>query len=333
MIARGDLITHAMGKPVASIDALLDAVRGVDVGTEVRLAVVRAKGGGYAWGIGHGRYRGRAALQHGGRGPATTAHLLIIPELEFGVVASASGEVAVNPYVLATRAADAVLGARLAPVEPPRAGPRMMMITEAQMREVPDESRGVLVKAEEVARLAGTYVGSSGDVIVVRARGDSLELAPEGRDPWFPMFPIPDGRFMTVPLRRAYRFTLPRAGAASQVTVDRGPHSILAEAPPQTYTRIPDRQFAAATAAPFVGLYYSDELGTVYEVVTRDSRLELVHARHGRLTLIPLGEHRFAVQGAPIVGATFAPGEGGMIGLELEARSWGARASFRRLRQ
>ncbi len=286
----------------------------------------------YGWGIGHGVYRGRAVLQHGGSGPATSSHLLMIPDLDFGVVASVAGEVDVNPYVLAQRAADLVLGAELGPVVPPAPGRRMILITDAMMREVPPESRGVALSPRRAARFAGTYRSDAGEVVVILPRGDSLYLAREGNTPWFPLFPLPDGRFMTMPLRRAYRFEAIGDEPAHQVVQETGPQSPLRDETPVTFTRLTTPPFTEATAAPFVGLYYSDELGTVYEVVREGDALVLHHARHGRLPLRPLGGTRFAIEGGGLVGVVFsAAADGRMAGLELEARSWGVRSAFRRL--
>jgi hypothetical protein len=92
-------------------------------------------------------------------------------------------------------------------------------------------------------------------------------------------------------------------------------------------------RFDDATAAPYVGWYYSDELDAVYRVALGERGLELRHARHGAMPLIPLGMgDAFGVDGQAVVGVTFSRGrEGTATGLELKARSWDARSFFRRV--
>lgn len=287
----------------------------------------------YAWGLGWGSYRGLQTLGHAGSGPATAAQLLMIPDLQFGVVVAVSGIVDANPTTVAFLAADLTLGDRLAPRDTAAAGGRrMMMITEEQMRERPHESNGVHVTASVLQRYAGRYRMPDGETMVIRARGDSLEWAINGRLPYIPLFPLPNGKFVAVPWWDTFHFEMESNGSVSRIIREATVKSLRgAHRTPAVGVRLPEQRFTSQSAAPYVGLYVSDELQTLYRVDLSGDRLVLVHARHGVLPLIPLDERHFAVNGGGIAGAHFAMQGDRMIGLELEAVSWGAKTTLRRI--
>jgi hypothetical protein len=257
----------------------------------------------------------------------------MIPDRQFGVVVAVSGIVDANPTTLAFLAADLTLGDRLAPRDTAAAGGRrMMMITEEQMRERPHESNGVHVTASALQRYAGRYRMPDGETMVIRARGDSLEWAINGRLPYIPLFPLPNGKFVAVPWWDTFHFEMESDGSVSRIIREATVKSLRgAQGTPAVGVRLPEQRFTSQSAAPYVGLYVSDELQTLYRVDLSGDRLVLVHARHGVLPLIPLDERRFAVNGGGIAGAHFAMQGDRMIGLELEAVSWGAKTTLRRI--
>jgi CubicO group peptidase (beta-lactamase class C family) len=286
----------------------------------------------YAWGLVRRSYRGREAFQHSGSGPATAAQLLIIPELEFGVVAAIAGDAAIDPSAIAFQAADLVLRDSLAPRQSMTRGPRAVMLTEEMLNTRPAESHGVTVSPAIIQRYAGTYAMSDGSTLVVRARADTLDFAFDGRLPFIPLWPLPDGRFVMVPTWDVYRFELPERGSATNIVREPTPRSMRGVSSGSLRGERRDESvFTVESAAPFVGIYYSLELEAFYRVALERGRLVLVHARHGALPLVPLGPDRFAVQGGGIAGARFAGDGRRMTGLELEAVSWGTRAAFRRV--
>jgi hypothetical protein len=87
----------------------------------------------------------------------------------------------------------------------------------------------------------------------------------------------------------------------------------------------------SAAAAPYVGVYYSDELHAFYEVTFDGARLVLRHARFGSLPLLPLGGEEFGIDSRSVTKATFGRVGSDVVGMELRAFSWDARASFRKL--
>lgn len=307
------------------------------------LATLRLRGHGrltsgeeiaYAWGLGVGQYRGRATLAHSGSGPATEAHLLVIPELDFAVVAVAAGPTGVNPTALAHRAADIFLAGQLDPVAAPAPGSRrMLMLTAEEMHARPPESEGVEIPHATLRHLAGIYQLGDHPPMVVRAGAGQLEFTWGGRGDPIPLFPLPGGRFVMMPLWDVYRFTTDSAGRGVGIVRERTPRSLRQSGPEQVEgRRLPDPPpLDAARAAPYLGWYFSEEVGTFYEVVLGAGGLELRHARLGRFPLVELGQDRFAVQSPPLAQVRFARGGDGVVGLELEAVSWSVTAGFRRV--
>lgn len=164
---------------------------------------------------------------------------------------------------------------------------------------------------------------------VIRAGADGLEYSWGGRRPYFPLFPLPDGRFVRVPLWDAFRFLEDSDGRVTGVALERTPKSLRRGGTERIEgVRIEERRFEPTTAAPYLGLYHSRELGATYEVILRDGRLELRHPRHGAMPLVPIGGDQFGVDGDLIASVRFGRVSGNVVGLELEAVSWGAKASF-----
>lgn len=283
----------------------------------------------YAWGLVRRADRRFPMFVHGGSGPATAAQLIMIPDLEFGVVAVTAGETGLDPSQLAREAVEAFVGEAMGPAAL-QSGPRMLLITDAETRVVPPESRGIHPSRGEMERLVGNFRLPDSSVLSIRRSAETLEFAYGAHAPWMPLHPLGDGRFVRVPWWEVLSAVGDTRAPATALRVERTPRSIRRTGDSVQYApRIATRVFDAASAAPFVGLYYSDELGALYEVRRAGEQLVLRHARHGDMSLTALGEARFAVEGDGIVGVRFTPGERHMAGLELEARSWGVTAGFR----
>lgn len=287
----------------------------------------------YAWGLVRKVYRGHETFSHGGSGPATSAQLLMIPGLEFGVVAVSAGEVPFDPSALAYRAADIVLGDALGARSTPAPGARrMVLITNEMASERPAESSGIRLHASELAPFAGHYRMRDSSVLALRVQGDGLEFSFGGRPPWMPMHPYPGQRFVRVPWWDLFRFDDVRGGRAHRIVIERTARSLHRDGDSITIaTRLPDVSSDSTTARAYLGTYYSDELDALYEVRFDGRRLLLSHARHGVMPLVPVDSTQFVVEDHGIVGARFMREGDRVTGLELEARSWGVTSLFRRV--
>jgi CubicO group peptidase (beta-lactamase class C family) len=286
----------------------------------------------YAWGLGSGSYRGQTTLAHAGSGAATEAQLLLFPELDFAVAVLAAGPTGINPSTLAFRAADQYLGDRLAPVATESA-PRSIMLTAEMVSERPSESEGVVVPEATLRGLTGTYRLGDDPPMVVRPAPGRLEFAWGGRPPYIPLFPLPNGRFVMVPTWDVYSFPVDAHGRATAIVRERTSKSLRRSGPERVEgRRLPDPPpFDSASAAPYLGWYYGDEVGTFYEVRRRGGDLELRHARLGVFRLIPLGAEEFGVESNLIATVRFARVGAAVTGMELEAYSWSVRSPFRKM--
>jgi len=286
----------------------------------------------YAWGLGWGTYRGVPTLSHAGSGPATSAQMRVFPEQEFAVVVAAAADLAPDVNTLANRAADLFLANVLGP-RAAAGGPQMMMLSLESVNAEPAESRGIVVPEDRLRAYAGTYrFADDGPALIIRPRRGRLEFAYDGQPPYLPLFPLPDGRFVMVPLWDAYRFTLDASGAVNGLARERTPRSMRRRGDSVVVAaRMLLPRLDSAAAAPYLGTYYSDELRTFYEVVFDGSSLALRHARHGSMSLLPLGGEEFGIDSRSVTRATFGRVGNDVVGMELRAYSWDARASFRRV--
>lgn len=306
-----------------------------DVEATMRLREVGVLSSGepltYAWGLSRMMDRGQEVFLHGGSGPAVAAQLVMYPALGIGVVAASAGEVGLDPSLLARTAIDAFVGKRLG-ARPAPTGQRMTMITEAMTREVPAEARAIRATAGEMAALIGNYRLADSTVLSIRRSGPRLEFSYGAHAPWMPLHPIGGGRFVRVPWWEVLSPVLDAGPGSSGLRIARTDRSLYKRGDSvQIAPRIPARTFPAESAARYEGRYYSDELEALYEVRSVGEALELRHPRHGAMKLVPLDGDTFAVEGAGIVQARFTSGGGRMVGLELQARSWGVTAGFRRV--
>ncbi|MGE0440438.1 MAG: serine hydrolase domain-containing protein [Gemmatimonadales bacterium] len=285
----------------------------------------------YGWGIAPGELRGQAMLAHAGSGPATEAQLIVLPDLDFAVVAVAAGPTGLNPSTLARNAIEAFVGNRLGPPETP-GRTRMIMITDEELNRRPAESMGVTVPADRLPLLAGTYrMSDDSSRLVIRVRDGGLEYAMEGRAPFRPLFPLADGRFVTVPLWDVYRFT-PAAGPATGLVRETVARSLRRGGPDVPGERLPDPvPLDSAAAAPYLGWYVSDETGAAFRVGFRNGGLFLAHARLGEFPLMPRDGERFSIDSRLVASARFGRVGSRVVGLELEAFSWSVTGSFRKI--
>lgn len=240
---------------------------------------------GYGLGLATERHRGAWLVGHGGADAGYRAYVGRLPEHELAIAVLCNAATA-NPSALARAVIDAVIGDRLAAVEPaPRAA------------SAPSRA--------ELARLAGPYLDPvSGAVLWLSLRGDALVA---GRTGGPVLVPQGGGRFRVAGQPVELRF------GPDGVLVD----SVLAWPARRATRRVRQTpsSLGPAELARYAGAYASEELGgTVYTVQATDSTLRL-HTRGGdTLAVTPAFGDTFT--GPRTV--TFTRGRDGAIdGLEL----------------
>jgi CubicO group peptidase (beta-lactamase class C family) len=232
----------------------------------------------YGAGLGMGDYRGLHTVGHSGQTGAFKSEMIYCPEIEVGVVVLANDST-VRPGLLARKILDLYLGDRLEPQPAPtQAG-------GATRRDAPRPF--VEVEPSALDRFVGGYrLETDSSVLVAVAReGDLLAgiLAGEGMD-YFQ--PTARGEF-----ENRLRNT--------QLTFVDGPNGqparlrIVLKGNEMWAARVP-LESDPTRAEEYVGVYYSDEWGTVYEIVREGGEFLIRHRRMGDRPLQQVEEDRLA---------------------------------------
>lgn len=277
----------------------------------------------YAAGIVPTTIAGHAGFRHSGSLFGMQSSFAFFPEQGLVVAAATSDGDAAPPYALVEQVVELLLGA--APAAEPQPGPRMRMIPEDQ--PAPEASRGVAVDPARLALYDGTYLMSEGPELTFRSAGTRLRLG-FGGDPTIEVFPLPSGRFVLPPVGYEFSFEPERARVTMHVSAAA---SLRGEARELVGTRWTPAPLTDDERDARVGNYVSDELGSHYQVRADARGLTLVHARHGRMELAPRAPGVYSVEGRELDKLRFVLSEGRVVGFELEAVSWNAKAFFRRL--
>ena len=214
----------------------------------------------YALGLSHGSYRGLRTVGHSGSDAGYRSQFLRFPEQETSMAVLCNFPSS-NPGRLATRVADIVLEEAF-PSPPPAAD-------EEEMD--PDGPDPVPLAPGDVVRLDGFYLRDDYDgPQEVEARDGFLWAGP----------------------RRLYHegdWTFQIANADDEVRFQEGSDgSLLLRGPDgKEYRRFPRIDPTEVNLAEYVGHYWSDDLGTDYEVRIEDGELVFWHRKIGTRTLEP----------------------------------------------
>ena len=212
----------------------------------------------YAFGILHGEYRGVPFFSHSGSWAGFVSFLAYIPEKRFGVVVLANA-----PNVPVQRAVIEItniyLGAELGAVA-------------AAATQAPAPT--VEIPTATLDRYVGWYRLGPGWYLRIRREGNRL-LTQATREQEHPLAPRSEREFWV----QAYDapITFAHDSVTGQVTL----HYRNFRVP-----RLPAPDSARSSrVADLAGEYFSEELGTSYTVVVKDSTVTLRHFRHGDMPL------------------------------------------------
>jgi len=214
----------------------------------------------YALGLSHGRYRGLPTVGHGGSDAGYRSQFLRFPEQETSLAVLCNFPSS-NPGRLATQVADIVLEDAF-PSPPPEND-------DARTdQEAPDP---VALAPGDAERLEGFYVREDYDgPQQVRARDGFLWAGSER------LLHQGDWTFRTSDGNSTMRFQEQADG------------SITAQGPDgKAYRRYPRVEPGEVNLEEYVGHYWSDDLGTAYEVRMEEGRLVFWHRKIGTRPLTP----------------------------------------------
>jgi CubicO group peptidase (beta-lactamase class C family) len=226
----------------------------------------------YALGLSHGRYRGLPTVGHGGADAGYRSDFLRFPEQEVSVAVLCNFPSS-GPGGLAREVADIVLE---------DAFPEPLPDEEAPEEDEEEERDPVPLSEVELEELAGYYTADFNDrPVALRERGGHLFM--EGRMRLFHegewVFQ-PDGEDETA------RFVRTPDGSISVTD----PNGI-------TYVRRASVVRDSVDLEPYVGRYWSEELGVEYEARLEEGRLFFVNRKMGRQNLGPVFHDGFGAGG------------------------------------
>jgi CubicO group peptidase (beta-lactamase class C family) len=233
----------------------------------------------YASGLFLGDYRGIETVEHSGADAGFRSDLLRFPRAHFSVVVLANLG-SIDAGGMARKVADIYLADRLNP------------LAKAPSAVVPTEAR---VDPNIYDSYAGDYLLGPDMVLTLSRQADQLWLDATGRGK-MQVFPASDTEFFFKGIGAHVRFVRGKDGKAERLVLNDGGDDM--SAPRFTRTRPTPEQLAE-----YAGAYYSEELGTVYELSIRDGGLRLRYARGARtleavqpdtfVTAYPIGSVRF----------------------------------------
>jgi CubicO group peptidase (beta-lactamase class C family) len=214
----------------------------------------------YALGLSHGSYRSLPTVGHGGSDAGYRSRFLRFPEQETSLAVLCNFPSS-NPGGLANRVADIVLEDVFSSTAD----------AAAEAAPEPAASDAVPLPPGDAERLDGYYVREDYDrPQSVRARDGSLWIGSQRLNhegDW--VFRVGDGR-------RTVRFREDSHGTIHLNALDG-----------KTYERYPRIEVQEVDPMEYAGRYWSDDLGTAYEVRMEDGELVFWHRKIGTRTLRP----------------------------------------------
>ena len=226
----------------------------------------------YAFGLVVGKYKGLNVVEHSGGDAGYRSHVMRFPDQKLAVVIL-SNLGTFNPTGMARQVADLYLADQLKP-EPPKAKPA--------------ERPVVSVNPAVYDAYVGKYElqGPAWTIVNIMKEDGKLMAQPAGQ-PKAELFPESETRFFLRLQEAEVNFSRNEQGKVEQFTLQQRGQTIVAK---RVEPFTPD----AAALAEYTGSYYSDELGTQYNIVVREGNLIAQHQRNEDVRLTPISLDQFS---------------------------------------
>ncbi len=225
----------------------------------------------YAFGQGIGKYKGLRIISHGGADAGYRTYLGRFPDQKFAVMVL-SNLSSFNPGGMALKIADIYLAD--------------LLVDEKPKKESRTEYERVEVDLAIFEEYAGLYELEPGMLATVTRNGNRLMGQQAPGQPRIELIPMSETRFFVEGEDIQVSFQRGQSGKIYQLTIHQnGEDKIAPKVEP--FTLNPSQM------AEFAGDFYSEELGTTYSIVVRDSGLVVQHRRHEDFRLTPQSEGTF----------------------------------------
>lgn len=231
----------------------------------------------YALGMKINKHKGLKLVGHGGADAGFRSFVGSFPEQQFGVVVL--GNLAsFNAFGKAMKIADIFLKDQLKPEDP------------VPVAKTAPKAKKTAKKAKPAPKLFDYYTGSyqlnPRLTLHISREGDKMFVEPTGQGK-FEIFPESLHRFYLKVVDAQLTFSQKGKEKAPELVLHQNGQDLPA---PRVEPFVPTEE----ALERLVGKYYSEELGTTYQIVLRDGKLLATHQRHPDVSLLPTAENEVA---------------------------------------
>ena len=219
--------------------------------------------GGYAGGLLFGDYRGLKTIGHGGADAGFRSNIQWFPEHNIGIAVTtnlASGD----PGGHLKKVADLVLKAYLSASAPAEKA----TITE----DFIELDKTILERYEGVFQIKDVGLMT----LIINENELKADIAGVGL---VMLKPLSETRFLVDKLNAVINFEVDAQNHYDHVNISMGPRKLLG-------SRMAPLLLSPEAAKPYTGTYYSPELLTQWELISKDGKLIIEHSRHGNIILL-----------------------------------------------
>lgn len=248
----------------------------------------------YAFGHFIGEYKGLPTVSHSGKVAAYRSYLIRFPEQRFAVAVMCNGSW-IMPTVIGKKIADIYLDGFLEAEKPEEVKPAVDTSGPA----------GVTLDSSVLESYAGHYKLQSGKLLEVKRSEDHLLLFNLSSEP-FELLALSDTLFQVKESMLKLSFSRDEENTVDGLTLNMGSSKIAA-------TKTELAELSEDELAAYAGVYYSDELSTLYQVIARGGALFAVHGRHPDTELVALGDDEFQGENRWLRSITFDRSDNGDV--------------------
>ncbi|MBK7598692.1 MAG: DUF3471 domain-containing protein [Acidobacteria bacterium] len=200
------------------------------------------------------------------------------PEQRFSVIVL-SNLSTTNPGGLARKVADLVLSDKLV-ADIATTGPAPNSSAGSSARPT------VRVSADILDSYVGKYELAGSIIVDITRENDRLIAAPQGQQ-MAELFPESETKYFLKIIDARVEFQKDSSGRVSQFTLQQNGQSMIAK-------RLASANDIPADLSEYTGAFYSEELGTTYNLVLKDGKLVAQHRRHDDIQMTPITRDRFS---------------------------------------
>ena len=220
-------------------------------------------GSGYAGGLMIGDYRGLKTIGHGGADAGFRSNIQWFPEHNIGIAVTtnlASGD----PGGHLNKVADLVLKAYLSESAPAQKATITEDFIELD-KSILDRYEGVF-QVKEIGLIT----------LIINENELKADIAGVGL---VTLKPLSETRFLIDKINAVINFEVDAQNHYDHVKISMGSRKILG-------SRMAPLVLSSEAAKPYTGTYYSPELRTQWDLISKDGMLIVEHSRHGNITLL-----------------------------------------------